>query len=720
MQKLLYVVAPFLFCVSPIYAQNTISELEEKIKNASNDSIRAVELDNLAWELMRSNPAKGVAYGLQAIKIAEANNYTRLAGACHNTVGNCYDALGQYNHAEEHLVTSASFFRICGNLKGVGIVYSNLGKVYRKKGEFSKGIDFVNQAIKLHDSLQFQYGLKLAYTNKGTLLNDLGDLRASFLAHQKAHEITLKGSDSLEIGQSFINLGSILHELGDYEKGIDYTLQGLALVEKMKDDISSIRALNNLSIMNRRINNLSSAQRYNNKAEKLATKGSHFQFFPEIFNSKAELLLIDKQAQKALESLKKAQKYLVNYPNKVTEIEVMGNMGEAYFQLNNMDSARYFLSQAVDEAQKKNMHATEFRCLLSLSKLETNNKNYNQTKIHLDRLKLLQTKVKSRKLLMDFHKTSIDYYKKTDNQDRLLRSYESYFTLRDSILPDQVIENMSDAMVKYETEKKSQTIKNLALKSEVQRLRIKQAELKIREQFFWIAAITLFFLLFILFARMLFLKQRKLNMLKMEISLNESLEKERSRLAKDLHDDLGSGLSKIRFLSEGIAIDKTDEKLQNKIKLINSTADELVENMRELIWVLQPENQTLSNLIARCREYIGNYLEDTNIDGIVHETIPNNPVPLSPEKSRNIFLIVKEALQNTLKHTKATKFDCSFALNDERLTIKISDNGAESVQRSSNSSGNGLKNMKYRVNNMGATFETYTKNGFHIVIHLNV
>jgi signal transduction histidine kinase len=172
-------------------------------------------------------------------------------------------------------------------------------------------------------------------------------------------------------------------------------------------------------------------------------------------------------------------------------------------------------------------------------------------------------------------------------------------------------------------------------------------------------------------------------------------------MAKDIHDELGSGLSKIKFMSEVVS-----RKAQNNtevlvgIKSISDTSIKLVENMRDLIWALNPENITLDGLVARIREYSYDYLTDTDkkLQFNITESIPS--VKINTEAHRNIFFITKEALQNIVKHANASEIIITLKLNDF-FSLNIADNGTGINE--THIQGNGLRNMKQRAEVIGAT-----------------
>jgi len=168
-------------------------------------------------------------------------------------------------------------------------------------------------------------------------------------------------------------------------------------------------------------------------------------------------------------------------------------------------------------------------------------------------------------------------------------------------------------------------------------------------------------------------------------------------MAKDIHDDLGSGLSKIKFLTELVATKSANNpEITSNIKSISETATFLVENMRDLIWALNPENTKLQNLIARIREYSSDYLTDFPIELIINikEEIPDREI--TKEAHRNIFFIVKECLQNVVKHAGASVVKLNIDLSDNAFKMSIIDNG-KGFAENDNKRGNGLKNIKQRV-----------------------
>jgi signal transduction histidine kinase len=197
------------------------------------------------------------------------------------------------------------------------------------------------------------------------------------------------------------------------------------------------------------------------------------------------------------------------------------------------------------------------------------------------------------------------------------------------------------------------------------------------------------------------------------------LENERKRIAADMHDDLGSGLTKIAYLSRTAL----QSDAENNLMKIRKTASELVENMSELIWVMKEENNTLEDLATYIKSYAVEYLENNNIDFGIE--IPENceAIPVDGKARRHIFLSVKECLHNIVKHAHAKHVSMTITV-DEKLKIRIHDDGVgiDTNLVVGTVGGNGLKNMKARVESMSGEFSIDNSDGtaIHFMIPIRI
>jgi signal transduction histidine kinase len=195
-------------------------------------------------------------------------------------------------------------------------------------------------------------------------------------------------------------------------------------------------------------------------------------------------------------------------------------------------------------------------------------------------------------------------------------------------------------------------------------------------------------------------------------------QEERNRISADMHDELGSGVTAIRLMSELVKAKMKNNTLP-EIDKISSSANDLIGKMNTIIWTMKSSNDSIDNLVAYTRAYALEYFENTGINCHFHypDSIP--VLEMNGEKRRNIFLCVKEALNNIVKHAKATEVWINFDI-DKQLAITIKDNGVGINLDKLREFGNGLHNMKKRMENIEGSFEMLNKQGTTTILTVSV
>ena len=203
--------------------------------------------------------------------------------------------------------------------------------------------------------------------------------------------------------------------------------------------------------------------------------------------------------------------------------------------------------------------------------------------------------------------------------------------------------------------------------------------------------------------------QNQLKEYEKEIAVYKAQQEERERISADMHDELGSGMTAIRLMSE-IARNKMKENTPVEIEKISSSADDVLNKMNAIIWSMNSGNDTLDNLVSYIRSYALEYFDQTPIECKVNTpaTIPD--LEITGDKRRNIFLCVKETLNNVLKHSKASLVTINIETSD-RLRIQIADNGTGIDLQNLRQFGNGLKNISRRMEVISGTFNIENKEG---------
>jgi ligand-binding sensor domain-containing protein/signal transduction histidine kinase len=209
-----------------------------------------------------------------------------------------------------------------------------------------------------------------------------------------------------------------------------------------------------------------------------------------------------------------------------------------------------------------------------------------------------------------------------------------------------------------------------------------------------------------------FMSRRKLKRRLERVEMQLSVEKERARIAQDIHDGVGANLTEIAWLAEVAEHDAgKPEEVRAQARKISSTARETVQSFDEIVWAVLPQNDTLTSLV----EYLGRRVDElfdntaTRCWFTAPPELPNIVVPA--EVRHNFYLACKEALHNVNKHAAATEVRVQVAVEDGTLRVNIEDNGCGFDPLATRPEGNGLRNMRQRFKDLGGRFALESRPG---------
>jgi signal transduction histidine kinase/ligand-binding sensor domain-containing protein len=187
-----------------------------------------------------------------------------------------------------------------------------------------------------------------------------------------------------------------------------------------------------------------------------------------------------------------------------------------------------------------------------------------------------------------------------------------------------------------------------------------------------------------------------------------AVERVRTRIATDLHDDLGSSLSRISILSEVARVRLGDDAAAAGRLLgeIGTTARELIDALSDSIWSVDPRSDDLQSLLDRIRRFAGDVFETQGIAWRLDGPEDAARVSLSPLERRHLFLLVKEALHNVVKHARARSVEVSVSRRGRRLLVTVTDDGVGLGGAPTSTDGRGLASMSSRAGSLYGTFRT--------------
>ncbi len=547
------------------------------------------------------------------------------------------------------------------------------------QGNTTAAIPLFDSCVGLATTTKNDKVLANAFNNLGNCYSQKGDAVTSLSYYQKSISIAERNGDKRRMAKTTQNIGSLYSEQGDLDRALQFHKQALALAEEIHDSSVIADCLNNEGIVFEQKKEYPKALEVYSKALSIY-----------------RILKDDSRLALGLNNLGIVYKYLKDYPKSIS-----------------------YYTESIFYSQKSGDQFTMAANLNNLGNVYSLMGNYK---------KALELFDQSLKIAMDIKAANVIYEVYGGMADAFLnlKQYQKAYDYRlkfeeekNKYINEERSQQLNELQAKFETTKKEAQIKELKQQEEISYLTIFRQKSVIRNRNILISGIA-FLLAGLFFVGYFYYGKQKLkNRIERETAIRDSEEKERIRIAKDIHDELGSGLSKIHFIAESVAKHQEESNTLGDLKVISENAKSLIDNMRDLIWALTPGQLNMDSLLSRVREYSYDYLEDFKID--LECSFPDKvPVlPLQKEAYRNIFMLVKEALNNIAKHSEATKVKIEITFNSSFLEVQIVDNGV-GFNPSVTSSGNGLKNMAYRGNSINADVDIESRINQGTTIHLKL
>jgi signal transduction histidine kinase/ligand-binding sensor domain-containing protein len=220
----------------------------------------------------------------------------------------------------------------------------------------------------------------------------------------------------------------------------------------------------------------------------------------------------------------------------------------------------------------------------------------------------------------------------------------------------------------------------------------------------WFRAVAAGALLGIIIATVHIISTQKLHRQLAGLRQQQALEKERARIARDIHDQVGASLTQLSLLGEMIQADKDKPgETEGHARLISQTARETALELDEIVWTVNPSNDTLDGLVNYICKNAQEYLAVAGLRYRLDVPAELPPAAISPEARHNVFLAAKEAVTNVVRHARASEAWLRLRLDPQSFTLEIEDNGRgpKGMDEKAAGSRNGLRNMRKRMEDIG-------------------
>lgn len=246
-------------------------------------------------------------------------------------------------------------------------------------------------------------------------------------------------------------------------------------------------------------------------------------------------------------------------------------------------------------------------------------------------------------------------------------------------------------------------------------------------QTWWFRLIALLLFVFSVIAIVHYVSVRRLREQLAVMEQQAALQHERARIAKDIHDDLGANLTQIAFLGELAQQDRGEpQKAAERVEKISATARQAIKSLDEIVWAVNPRNDTLAHLMDYAGQFALDYLRLAGIRCRLDFPDEFPERELSTDLRHNLFLVIKEALHNVVKHAQASEVWLRINYSPTALDVTIEDNGRGFEHHLTGNGdmddalADGLRNMRSRMSEIGGKFEfeSHAGLGTKILLHL--
>ncbi len=543
----------------------------------------------------------------------------------------------------------------------------------------------------------FREGLRIAVEQKlmiynarildayGVFKRDLSDYSTALKFHTQALEIAREQKiDSIQMF-ALNNMGVVFRRLDQNNEALNYHIQALKIAEKIKHDFSVSVSLNSIGNIHTALGNYNDAIEYFKKALPIAEKAQNFLGIAMNLGNIGECYYLQSQ----LDSAKKYYTLSLDYNKKLSNEKdrmkgiaiCYGSLGNIYKEVGDLGKARVLFRESLDINKQlgDKMFISQSYNFLGDTYLRGNSLNpaLNMFNEALSIAKEIGSKTEIRSAfagLMKVYEGKGDYHKALNfsNQVKLYT---------DSIYMESSNLHMKQVEAIYQSESEQSKIKLLETTRRNDRLMM-------------IGSLILFALLLI--AGLLYYLRNRL------IERNTRLQREleiRTQIASDLHDDMGSSLSSIHIFSE--LLRKQDHKSEELLNKIEENAKETLDALDDIIWLVKPSNDKFSNLSMHIGQYAVPLFEGKNINAQIDfpDWISETPLPM--ESRRNIFLIIKESINNLIKYSDCTEALVKAEYVNDDILFTVKDNG-KGFNPEMLTTRNGLKNLKARAGQINA------------------
>lgn len=566
-----------------------------------------------------------------------------------------------------------------GYIDGLAFGWYNMGHLEINRSHHNVALLYLKEAFPYAKTAKHAKHLTTGiYGNIGAIHFFRGnyELAAKYYDSSLKEGLKAKLLDKKEfLANTLSNLGIIHFRLSQYQLALDYLNRAEALNRQNNLPRALVNVLSNKMELYIRIEEYDKAMVCYDEGIKIVREHQFREQEIILLSSLSEMMLKQNKPEKAIQYLKNTDFSIANVNDYYFKIAPGYVLGKAYKQLKQFDKAQYYFSIALSIAQKKNI---------------------NDSRI-------------------EAHQALAEIYETTGQYKKALEQQKLYLQLNDSLLSREKIKDINELEVKYRSAEKDKELLQ-------ERTKLQEKEAKLREKNLWITSITLAALFVVILFMVIYrnVRHRQTVALKNEEmkrlqAFIEGEEKERNRIARDLHDGIGGMLASAKMNLSALDSTPLDTTGQRQLGRITQILDDTAAEVRRTAHNLLPDVLTKYSL----EKALHIYCDRINAGGQLQIELQCHAVEGKLNKATELMLyrITQELIQNIIKHAHATYVTIQIMLIEEMLGIIVEDNGY-GFDIESDDTGLGLNNLHFRVKSLQGTMDIFSQKAKGTIVHI--
>ncbi len=555
-----------------------------------------------------------------------------------------------------------------------------------------------------------------AYNDLGIVYYDRADYDSALFCYRESLKIRTELDDLKGIGALYNKIGIVYQSRGQFEEALKAQLSSLNCYDSLGFDFGISYAYNNIAILHYNMGNLEKALEYYEQSRDIKIQIGDRDGLGGTLSNMGNIFLQQQRFREALDHYHLALQYIDTVKNSYYTASTFNNLGTVYQSAGKTDSALYYIRLGLSLREKTGDKKGIVSSLSALGNLYVN--ALHQPIKGLSYLREALSLAREINVLKD-HKDVLlniaEAHKSLGNYRDAYQALVEGKNLSDSIFNETMAKSISELQIKYETEKKEKENLQLLRDQQLKDEEIANKAALLRGLLAILIILTLLTILILVINKSR--QNRKLRLLEQQRfrEILEAEEKERSRVARELHDGVSQLIVSAKMNVDAIKQDSDHPNLDPAIELLT----ESLEEVRSVSHNLMPGALIRLGLVAAIRENAKRIAHAGNVS--IHTDLDES-LRIPEEIARAMYRIYQECLNNMLRYSEATEIHISLSKEeDTQLCLQMEDNGKGfDVRQLDKSSGIGWNNIRFRTSILGGHFEISSSGETGTFVKVNI